>query len=569
MADDGSFADGSSSDGGDLDEDLETLSWDGMDDRDCFTTMKTVCDVFAASESAANNYYFYRVEAVLPEQYASEGCGSSKDELDQCLIALNGLGFVLKSPIPEDVLLTESDLFLSDAKMIMTIHHIGTLPAIPCEDLVQMQRFHRAVCCMEDVNASRFDDYLNMENDFSEGREEFDPTTLVESSDWVRSSNGAWFVVFPVDSSVSEALLSSLSSSSSGKACYDSGYLKRSADEAQVLLHNLRVVGGAATSKPCRLPTEASCAQYHQDAWKDLILLANGISLCCAAADTPHNRRTLGDVMKSVKFTPPPPLPAPEFVVVPARQEGAVVPFPAPLVVMRSADAGPIPVKRTNFSEKIDITYADYFKAKRPHLISAIERYQQDLSHRLLAANQISTKTAHTLLLTPICEDVRGNPDWIKRNSVHNMRVERLHFLAEQCRPLGRQKWFFASRLVPSVMHRIQSWHLAHEARALMTARIEALEPAPSPATISPAEAGKGSPSPVLDSDADLSMSANAEEKQMASELSGVRLDCASPSPAIPATAPHKRDLRFTPSLKLMLEALTPRMVAESFDSER
>jgi hypothetical protein len=539
LAEKDTLDDGSNSECSDVGEDVELLSWDGMDDRDCFATVKTVCDAFALEDSPPQGYYFYEIKVVVPEEFASLGCGSSKDELDQCLLALNGLGFILRSPVPEDVLQAKSDLFLSDSKMTMTLDHLGVVSEIPDEDMLHLQRFHRAVCCMEDVNACTSDQYLSMEHNFIDG---VIPTELISQPDWTKSSNGAWYMVFP---------LSPLHTTTVGATrCYDAANVKRCADQAQVLIHNLRVVGASVTNKPCRVPEAESCAQYPQEAWKDILLLANGISLCCAAEDSEHNRKTLKDVMKRIKYTPPPPLPAPEFVVVPGPQKGTGTPFPAPLVVMRSEDVGPIPVTRINFSEYIDITYADYFKAKRPHLISAIERYVNDPNHRLVAANQVSTKTAHTLLLTPICVDVRGNPDWIKRNSVHNARVERLHFLAEQCRPLGLQRWYFTSRLIPSVMHRIQSWLLAHEARDLMTARIAALEEAAPAAT---------SAEPTME------VSDQTDEKQIAEHFSGVKLESSSPADK----KLRNNDAIPRPSLKLMLEAMTPRMVAESFDSER
>lgn len=530
--------DSTTSDESEVDEELETLSWDGMDDRDCFATVKTVCDTFALHGSNSNEYFFYRVCVSVPEELASAGCGSAKDELDQSVSALNGLGFILRSPIPSDVLLAKSDLFLSDSMMVMTIHCVGRQTSIPESDLLQMQRFHRAVCCMEDVNAYNTDAYLNIDHDFGDGA---DPVELIPEEEWIKSSNGAWYVVYPLQDQGNTI--------PTENQCYNSGYLKRCADQAQALMHNLRVVGASDTKATCRMPEAESCAQYHQDAWKDLLILANGISLCCAAADTVHNRKTLNDVMKRVKYTPPPAPPAPEFVVVPAQQEGSVVPFPAPLVVMRPEDAGPIPTVRVNYSKYIDITYADHFKAKRPHLTALLEQYQKDPEHRLLAANQVSTKTAHTLLLTPICEDVRGNPDWIKRNSVHNARVERLHFLAEQCRPLGLQRWYFTSRLVPSVMHRIQSWCLAYEARELMTQRIAALDDSPQDGATS--ALGKPETDTIQDN-----------EMQLTEEMNEVNLDGT-------GTGTPKHDFSRVPSLKLMLEAMTPRMVAESFDSER
>jgi hypothetical protein len=544
--------DQSTGDESSCDEDLEMLSWDGMDDRDCYMTLKTVSDVFAVN---SERYYFYRVRVKLVSDVSTDGGGSCKDELAQVLSTLNGVGFVLKASIPDEVLLVESDLFLSDVTLRMTVEAIGTQDSIPDEDLRQMQRFHRAVCCLEDVHALRVNEYLDLNTNLENTADgAFDTAALMDAASWTASSNGAWYVLYPIDNNSS-------SSASNACAAYDRMYVEKCANEAQVMVHNLRIVALSDTSTPTSFPVEQSCARYPPEVWKDLLVLGNGISFCCAAADTPQNRKTLHDVMKWMKVDFPPPA-VPALVVVAQKSSHPTIPVPPPLVVRPSSEVGPIPVVQKNFTGKVKVTYADHLKSKRPHLIETINRHTKDPEHRLLAVNQLSTKATHMLLLTPISANSRENPDWVKRNSVLLTRVERLHFLAEQCRPLGQQRWYYTSRLMPSVMHRIQSWILAFEARQVMTARIEALN--------RPNDSSR----PKVDGPFSSSSTASpsSEAKAIADGLLGVSLgrqmDGSAPSTPGRQQAPQL-DFTHMPSLKLMLEALTPLMVNESFNSER
>lgn len=213
-----------------------------------------------------------------------------------CLPYLNGLNrtaFSLLSPLPEDVLNTPIGLVLREKEDIQCrIVYLGHRLVSP-SDLLQMQRFHRGMLCWE------------TEDDYGRGRHARDsyfiatapPCIVRESgrfkcvgaSEWAASGGGSWYCLFPlpdrmtalhpsqpqppphspqhpfshVTSSVGLELDSPPTDGDKGKEdCNSEGtggidshldddtfadsvkwsnFLKKSADEAQVLSHNLRM----------------------------------------------------------------------------------------------------------------------------------------------------------------------------------------------------------------------------------------------------------------------------------------------------------------------------------------
>lgn len=540
----------------------EVVNWDGMEDRDCYITIKIVPEVFVvepsiSSDPADENYtlYFYRLHAETMGDQPIATAGAAAEELLNSVATINSIGITLKSQLSSDVVNTISELYLLDVTLSLRIIYLGS-KSVPISDITQMQRFHNALYCQEDSSAFSVKEFLGMEFDFlaqAAGNCNITPFSFMSDEKWSTSSNGSWFVVYPIehnamDTSVTESF-----------DCYDAEYLKKSANEAQVLIHNLRITSQTDTTVAQNIPVELSCGALSQNQWNGLVILANDMSLCFVAADTPRNRKTLNSVMKRVKVAPPPPT---STVAMSADEDN---------ITAEKSGGGysDISSGQEDFDNSIVfppttavVTYAEYLKSKRPHLAEIVERHSQDPSHRLIAANQISTKATHTLMLSTISDQIKCSSEWARRNSVFRPKAEKLHFLAEQCRPIGKLRWFHMTRLLPSVMYRVVSLQLAVECRALMRSKIEA---AKASAALDEEAAPAGKPAVVV-------------EVKVATSQSP------SPSPPHPETPqcelpPDQRtrdritlpepDYDTVPRIATMLEAMTPKMAIEHMDSER
>lgn len=525
----------------------EVENWDGIEDRDCYITIKTVADVFVVpplpeSHVQENAYFlhFYRLHVETRSHQEVECAGTAAEELLNSIASINSIGIALRSKFSSDVLDTVSELYLLDATLTLKILYLGS-KSTPICDITHMQRFHNAVYGQEDFSAFTVAEYLNLGFDFllEAGRGNgVRPFTFMSDDKWTTSSNGSWFVVYPIEHSAANAKASQSATS------YDIEYVKKCASEAQVLIHNLRVTALSDTTTVGNIPTEQSCGALPQDQWNGLVVLANSMSLCFVAADSIANRKTLNSVMKRVEVTkaPPPPLPA----AVTASPDGAP----------RDVDGGGFWSGISSGEEEVsdggegsgmagllapttvNITYGEYLRAKRPHLAEAIERHHRDPTHRLIAANQISTKSTHTLMLSTISDQIKCSSEWMRRNSVFRPNPQKLHFLAEQCRPIGKLRWFHMTRLLPSVMYRVVSLQLAVECRELMKGKIEA---AKASIAATPVPSRPETPQSEL-----------APDQRMRDRIT--------------LTEP---DFTAVPRVATMLEAMTPKMAIEHLDSER
>ena len=529
-------------------------SWDGLDDKDCRLTLKTVSDILISSNSSLESkcYYFYNLEISQECDLSSKARGSNKDELKHSIESLNGLGFVLQHKISDEILKLESELYLHDMILKLRVVHIGTRCNLPVADLTQMQRFHKAILCLEDENASGITEFLSMAFVFNDLQpaEGARVSKYMDDCQWTASSNCAWYLVYPIDITMKDEF-------KEHGHCYDSLYLAKCADEAQVLVHNLRLVSELDTKTIGIVPIEESCASLAQNQWDGLLILANNISLCFVSNDSKENRKTLRDTLKTrpvkVKtaiLTPSDPVSANSSV--------------EKITVADQTTASAVPSAKRRFATMVQTTYADHLRLKRPHLTAAIEAHLLDPNHRLIAANQVSTLSAHTLLLAPVAEVLMNNANWVKRNSVNAIRVERIHFIAEQCRPIGVKRWFYSSRLFPSIFHRIHSWLLAEEARNLMNRLIAQIDQhkqdaiTPTPYTFSSITP---IPSCTFSSISSIPVSAG---HMVVDDQSITAIEV-----PIVTQRPPVGGLCTPPSLHRILEALTPKMSMEHLDSER
>lgn len=536
----------SDSDDGDvLSDDGVEAGWDGIEDRDCYITMKIVPDLFVPSgETKSEIVYFYKLHLLPVSDKELAFAGSTGEELRNSMDAMNSLGFVLKSPLPGDVLSTTSELFLYDLPMVLTVECVGS-GLLPIEDLTQMQRFHKAICCQEDTNASRVTSYLDVHFSYDScpgDMTEFDVFHCMDEDIWSMSSNGGWYVMYPALDT---------SAMTDRAKCYDSDYVRKCANEAQVLVHNLRLMTLEDTTAAAAIPSAESMCDMHQDEWNKYLILANNISLCCVAANTPKNKKVLGDYFKTVSIAlPPSRLPTVSETV---QEIGGVSSAEEDEGWDDMVKEGPVPISCV----RVKISYADYFKSKRPYLSEAVERLRADPNHRLVPANQVSTKTTHTLLLSTLSDQIKNSSEWCRRNSVFKPKSDRLHFMPDQCRPVGPLRWFYATRLVPSLMHRVQSLQLAVEARAVVHQRIlEAKERDRNDLT---AAALPNSLQVALREAGSSGLNLNTAFDDVADDLVRVDGKVQWPEP----------DFNHCPTARLMLSALTPKMANEKIDSER
>lgn len=534
-------------------DDSEVLSdggvdatWDGIEDRDCYITMKVVPDLFVPNDDIKSDVvYFYKFHLIPASDKEIASAGSSGEELRNSLAAMNALGVAFKEPLPDDVLTSSSDLFLYDLPMTMIVEFVGQ-ELVSIDDLAQMQRFHKAVCCQEDVNASRINTYLDVNFAFDTvpgDASDFDSFHCMEEHAWSMSSNGGWYVIYPT----------SPSPLAEGVKHYDKEHVRKCANEAQVMIHNLRLMTLEDTTAAAAIPASESMCDMPQEHWKNFLILANNMSLCCVAANTPQNKKVLSDSFKTVTVAIPlsssarKPDPREEICGVSSAEEDngwedTVKEGPAPFSSMR-----------------IKVTYAEYFKTKRPYLSEAVDRYSHDPNHRLVPANQVSTKTTHTLLLSTLTDQIKNSSEWCRRNSVFKPKLDRLHFMPDQCRPVGPVIWFYASRLIPSLMHRLQSLQLAVEARAVVQKRIEE-----SKETAKTAVSGAALPTSLMVAQREAGSSMMFHIGSQGEEKSGDGLVRVNGKVQWP-----EPDYNHCPSPRLMLSALTPKMANEKIDSER
>jgi len=391
--------------------------------------------------------HYYKVVVKYKDDRLFAVGGSTSELLYGSMKALNDIGLAFRRKLSDNLLENGYDLFIMDVMLEMRILYMGEY-AVSTPVMIQMQRFHKAVMSQEDTtecsDAAMQDRYFPLAFDFScHGSSVEWP---VSDEDWCRSGNGSHYVVFPFKGGCYDPI--GMDIVDDDDAVFDLVHLTRCADNAQLTVHNLRVAALSNTSPEGSeiVNVDDSCSVLPQHSFTHLLVLANNVSLGCIATDNVMNSKKLQDLFRVVKVSSLIDLDAATLVKEGSRRwEGA-----------------------EGSERRVAITFADYFLSKRPHLADAIVRAKLDPEHHLVAMNSISTKVAHRNLLTTMQDDTRELPGWKNRNSVFSNKPERVHFMPEQCRPIGYGHWFYMMKVLPSVVHRVQSVELAVEARNLV-----------------------------------------------------------------------------------------------------
>ena len=149
----------------------------------------------------------------------------------------------------------------------------------------------------------------------------------------------------------------------------------------------------------------------------------------------------------------------------------------------------------------------------------------------------MSTKLAHFTLLSKLQSDHHDEIGWKTRNSIYSDKSERSHYLPEQCRPIGFAHWFYMAKTLPSIIHRIQSIELAKEALQLVEDNLIAFD------------------NKNKTNDSRKSLDVYSRNNFKFNEIQYIE-ENEENNPKIPL-------------LTTFLEAITPKMSLENFDSER
>jgi hypothetical protein len=384
--------------------------WDGVDERDCYITIKVVPDTFSLPNEQQQlpppdgrggvhrtMMHYYKVVVRYKDDRLFAVGGSTSELLYGSMKALNDIGLAFRRKLSDDLLENGYDLFIMDVMLEMRILYMGEY-SVSTPVMTQMQRFHKAVMSQEDTtecsDAAMQDRYLPLAFDFScHGSSVEWP---VSDEDWCRSGNGSHYVVFPFKGGCYDPVGMNIADDDDDDAVFDLVHLTRCADNALLTVHNLRVAALSNTSPEGSeiVNADDSCSVLPQHSFTHLLVLANGCHLCTIQCDT---RCSLDDepLMSSVGI-----------------------------------------------------------KKRR---VAASGRTRWTLT-------RIPSKAVHYNLLLA-SSSMQGRDTYMQDC-----------FKPEQCRPIGYGHWFYMMKVLPSVVHRVQSVELAVEARNLVLLNIRRWE---------------------------------------------------------------------------------------------
>ena len=250
-----------------------------------FPNQMEIKEIRRESASTDTVLHMYSVTASCID-YETEKIVSRCNSCIQYLKGLNRVGFSLLSPLSADVLNTPISMTLREREdLISQIVYLGP-KSVSNDDLKQMQRFHQGILCWEaerdftkrtDSRAGRF--IKSVPCSFISSESSI-PCGPMGHDVWAESGGGAWYCLFPLPDDMASLTLHntrnkrsggysrnsspgrSSSASSSRRNSYSapsspstdstlseifsnaklwSQFLFQSADEAQVLAHNLRM----------------------------------------------------------------------------------------------------------------------------------------------------------------------------------------------------------------------------------------------------------------------------------------------------------------------------------------
>lgn len=602
-----------------------------------------LCDeIKGESNSADTVLHMYRV---------TSSCSNAETEriVTRChgcfeyLKGLNRVGFSLLSPLSADVLSTPMSMTLREREdLISKIVYLGT-KSVSSQDLKEMQLFHRGILCWEaekdyskrmDCTSGRF--ITSITSSSSSKSSTLSHSSSLRSAlshdEWAESGGGAWYCLFPLPDEMaipslrqsrntaggysrnsSPSRLASESSSrrnsfSANSSPFTDGmistvfsdpeswskFLAKSAAEAQILAHNLRMQKeiNEWSFKDKENVFGDPLRRFSQAAVDDMCdkIITKGRGGIFVSAATNNSGTHLNDVLKMVSEVDTPTYEGysrADHISSKFCQCGCVHIRDPKILDLEEGEVAEIPVaekKRGKSSCTVPITFRDHMCSKHKNAIPFINELSCDPTHQLLSMVAITNRLTLCPLLgslklaKPIdaksqvksnvtgemCSNCvqytaisRGRQDTSSRNPLINCTAENcisncrpilkrsnsgknhkrhthsdsIMMAPEFCRVVGEAKWFFCGLVAPSVIWRMQSLVLAEEARSAIMVLVDAI------------------PTDMR----------SQEETMIENEVTEL----------VKMTGVKSSMPIILPSSIIMLEAITPRMAGERLNSER
>ena len=466
--------------------------------------IKSVPEILSASNSTSNpsKLHFYAVRA-----YSSTP--SSKDRVSNCyscnfhLKGLNAVGLALLAPIPQDVLDIHSNGTLrTREELSIRFEYLGPKD-ISEEDLFQMQRFHKGIICWEseDHPFHMKMDYINIFSYNEKDLQNESDAKPIDPKIWTKSSNSSYYIFFPLPPTVN---LSPTSYEESQITPIDrdfvyssewSPYLKKCANEAQILTHNLRVQRHEVNHKAKEGYSEAEpipeTSKYCNDQFPDMIIGRGRFDLFMGVQT--QFPMKLSDVARLVRRSSL----VTAGVISPEYEfEGNRQMFDCLRNLIKenkfSPDKNNDLDNNTETNNEDDallpMTFATSLLQNNPNWVDDLNRLVNKPDHTLIPVVFVPPKLTLTQIFSPTDERVEksfkvtsnddSNSDKECCESNHHSHpvlkykrhshVSLNYLVPECCDVIGPAVWFFAGLTSPSVSYRLQSLLLAFEARELV-----------------------------------------------------------------------------------------------------
>jgi hypothetical protein len=491
-----------------------------------------------------------------------------------CLEYLKGLNrtaFSLLSPLPDEVLNTRMGMVLREKEDVECVTLFLGKRIVSDSDLYQMQRFHRGILCWEtDEDYSRartgprnLSHFISCIPPSTKGVE-----TVTPPEEWAASGGNSWYCLLPLsdgmvgpvpltsrsrgsysagdlqDSAAVRAdemsgcsTVSSVTSVDSDSRAHDvtftdpalwSAHLKKSADEAQILSHNLRMqrMVNIRTSSGTRDVFGDPIGKCSEEDVNSMLgkIVSKGAGGLFLTAATRKDAGRLSDVMKVVKEVAVT-TPSDSYDTAPCSccapteegEEREVCVFVREAERVRRESGG---LSEATYRE---ITYLEHMCSKYPECKPFLRSLSADPKHVMLKMVNIADKLTLAPLLgavkTPVSDTQRGrtvsasqklrdescpcrthssvagyaerpgtdsteggvasqgssqgqkrgreNQEQSKAHKNHSHALD-VMLAPEFCRVIGEARWYFCGLSAPSVVWRIQSLLLAIEAREVV-----------------------------------------------------------------------------------------------------
>lgn len=483
---------------------------------------------------------------------------------------LNSFGIALTAYVPDEVLLETFSGFVRDNEEVEISIRFLDFRQVTKSELIQMQRFHKALICWEPENTSLGDEgdgynWINMDDSVRDHLwPVHGPHYPIADEEWISSGNGAYYLVYPLPDNLP---LSKSSPSPVEKADEVIEFLKtsqiynerarwidhllRCADESQILAHNLLVQYKINQGR-----NRCYFTPYHEWDAKDIegMLLSRGVGslyVCCSC----KNEKKLNDIAKFV----PKEQPSAKLVVSSLLSDvitsvEASSPKEAKVTATVLYDALKEPssqisdkdVVHKKVASKVDsdmtpITFLQICMKRHPKYIVKLAALAQKPNYHLISVVGIAGKlTLICLLKNPFAGLNEGMALQQIRRKAHSHATP-IYIIPELSQAIGKCKWYAVGLVFPSVAWRLKSLLLAFEVRGRILQSILAYDRR--------------------------SVKNNKNEYEITDSHESAN---AKFTDALKMTQQEKLNLPFSfPNLSIMLEAITPRCITELIDSER